>query len=439
MYISQIINMYLIGTAIGSLYSKSIAVMDRILSNREIKHRKWRSAFKWLIVAGAVILLWYFVIQKWNQGVPYSRLNIAIAERGAVDQRLVAQGILIPAFEIEVNAMVSSEITSVFHTVGATISPGDILLQLDREILESAFEQQSDALALRTLDIQKSKLNFAKDLDYKAAMKALALQELEAQVTAQKHLFTIGGATGEEVEKAEIALKIARLEKSILDNELEFHQQLNQKEIESLQLSYNIDRKKLQEESHKLKATQIVSRHHGVITYINEDIGKLIQPGDLLVRIANLDRFKVEATIAERHGDRLIPGQSVRVQVGTTELEAFVSKIAPVVENNLIKFEATFAIRDDMPDMRSNMRVEVRILTEEVEDAIRIKQGPAFTGAIHQKAFVVKDGVARKKVIQKGLSNTRYLQVTEGLWPGDSVIISDINAYIHMDQFKLKK
>lgn len=416
--------------------------MDRILSNREIKHRKWRLAFKWLAAAGAVVLIWYFVIQKWNQGVPYSRLNIAVAERGVVDQRLVAQGILIPAFEIEMNATVSSEITSVFHTVGATISPGDILLELDREILESAFEQQSDALALRNLDIQKSKLNFAKDLkdlDYKAAMKALALQELEAQVKAQKHLHTIGGATGEEVEKAEIALKVARLEKNILDNELEYHQQLNQKEIESLQLSYNIDRKKLQEESHKLNATRIVSRHHGVITYINEDIGKLIQPGDLLVRIANLDRFKVEATIAERHGDRLIPGQSVRVQVGTTELEAFVSKIAPLVENNLIKFEATFAIRGDMPDMRPNMRVEVRILTEEVEDAIRVKQGPAFTGAIQQEAFVVKDGVARKKVIQKGLSNTSYLQVTEGLWPGDSVIISDINAYIHMDQFKLKK
>lgn len=442
MYNYQIYNAPHLGTAIGSIFSKSIAVMDRILSNREIKQRKWRTTAKCVIGIGSVLFLFYFFFQKWNQGVPYSRLNIAVVERGKVDQRLVAQGVLVPAFEIEVNASISSEINEVLHPIGSTIEPGDVLMELDREVLASAYEQQSDALALRNLDIQKSKLNFAKelkDLDFKSSMKALTLQELEAQVKAQKHLLTIGGATGEEVEKAEIALKIARLEKNILDNELEYHKQLNKKEIQALQLSYNIDQKKLNEEYLKLNATRIISRHHGVITYINEDIGKLIQPGDLLVKIANLERFKVEATIAERHGNQLAQGQAVRIQVGEVEIEAFISKIAPTVENNLVKFEATFSATEDLPEMRPNMRVEVRILTEEIEDAVRVKQGPAFTGAINQEIFVVKDGMAYKKVIQKGLSNTNYLQVIEGLWPGDSVIVSDINAYVHMDQFKLKK
>ena len=56
-----------------------------------------------------------------------------------------------------------------------------------------------------------------------------------------------------------------------------------------------------------------------MLTWVVEQPGTAIKRGDVLARIADLDRFRVEATISDSYASRLEAGLPVRVQIGRDE------------------------------------------------------------------------------------------------------------------------
>src|SRR5438552_2054519 len=77
-------------------------------------------------------------------------------------------------------------------------------------------------------DIKKLKLELDKsyyDIKSNNDIKQLRINSLEADVENAKRLFKAGGGTREDIEQAEQNLKVARLEKLQLENEIKNKQQ----------------------------------------------------------------------------------------------------------------------------------------------------------------------------------------------------------------------
>ena len=232
-------------------------------------------------------------------------------------------------------------------------------------------------------------------------------------------------------------LNIAELEKKILENELDYRQKSNSTEKENLELEFKIQEKKLRELQRKLKETTVSAAEDGVITWINEDLGQKLQEGEEIVKIANLDRFKIDASTSDRYTSQLSIGMPVKVRIENKEVDGIISNILPAVENNTLKFTVTIDDRDSHL-LRPNMRVEVFILTGKKEDVLRIRNGAAFSGANNQDVFVIRDNVAHKLAIQIGLRNSEFVEVSGNIHAGDKLIISDITEFQHMDRFNIK-
>ena len=415
--------------------------MDRELSTREknkTSYRRVLQAALWLAVLAG---LWLGLRSLLRQRAEAGRFSTAIVERGEVEYRLSASGVVIPASEREINAPVNTEIKNVHKTSGAVVKSGDLILELDQEYTRLEYERLADELELRRNNVDKLKLQYDKDLRelaYRDQIKALELEELNAQVKAQQRLKDVGGATDEEVEKAGLQLKIATLEKRMLENDLEYRKNVNSAEKKALELEYAIQQKRLSELRRKLTETEVRAPSPGVLTWVNEDIGRTVSAGQPLARIADLARYRVEASTSDRNASSVNTGAEVKVRIGERLLSGTVSQVLPAVENNTVKFFVSLAEPSD-PALRPNLRVEVFIILERRNNALRIKNGPAFSGGLVQELFVVdENGRAVKRSATLGLNSGDYVEITGGLSEGETVIISDVQSFRHLDEFTLK-
>lgn len=413
--------------------------MDRQISKKEQTKTRKKQLGRGIIIFLLICISLYALRNYLKKEVSQGELHIVKVERGDIQNTLLASGKVVAAFERQINAPVSTEIESVLLSNGATVKRGELILELDQEYTRLEYEKLFDALELKKNNISKLKLAFDKDLldlQYRDEIKSLELEKQEAQLVDQRRLEQIGGSTAEEVERLSLQLKVGKIEKKILENELLYKRNVNVSEKRNLELEYQIQHKSLKELKRKLEETNVKAPISGVITWINEDLGKTVDKGEALVRIADLNKFRVEARCSDRYAEKINIGQEVQVKIGKRKLKGKVDRILPEVVNNTITFLVVLENSDDS-GLRPNLQTEVFLVTDTKRDIIKVKKGAVFVGATRQDVFVVRDGIAYKTPIEKGLSNSKYIEIKSGLKPGDHVIISKIDEFDHLDQFKI--
>lgn len=416
--------------------------MDRPISSKEQTPSKIWNVLKYVLIIGLIAIALYFLRNVLKTKGKASDFHFAMVEKGDIQNTLTASGVVKPAFEREVNAPVNTEIKRLLLAKGTVVKKGDLIMELDQEFTKLEYDRLFDELELKRNNIDKLKLQFdrdLKDLDYQDRIKGLELDQLKTQVKDQQRLVEIGGATAEELENVELQLKVAEIEKLQLENNLQYAQSANVKEKRNLELEYTIQQKRLQELKRKLSETQVRAPLDGVITMVQEDIGRTVSVGESLVKIADLNSYGIEASTSDRNTEKINIGMGVNVRINQKTLTGTIVSVLPEVVNNTVKFIVD--LDDKKSDvLRPNMRAEVYLITDEKKDVIKIKNGTAFNGASNIEVFVVDGDQAIKTKISKGLSNSEHVEITSNnLKVGQRVIISDTEDYDHLDQFTIKK
>jgi len=416
-------------------------IMDREISQKDQSKNTFKKILPVVLIFGTIAVGYYFLkttLQKTGKSADF---HIVQVERGNIKQTLSAAGTVIAATERVINSPVSTEIESVLLSTGTDVKKGDLILKLDKEYTSLEYEKLQDELSLRRNNIDKLKLQFDKDLrdlDYQDQIKALQLSELRTQVADQKRLLDIGGATAEEVEGATLQLSIAEIEKKVIENELEYKRSVNTTDKKGLQLEIDIQVKRLRELKRKLGETQVTAPQAGVITWINEDIGKTVAEGEPLVKIANLNKFKIEATTSDRNSGQLQIGLPVEVRIGKDKIKGQISRILPEIINNTVKFYVS--LEDEGNDkLRPNLRTEINIIAGESNDVLRAKRGTGLKGTSAQYLYKVVGNEAIKVSVRKGMTSSEYFEIKDGLNEGDKLIVSETKAYEHMDSFIIEE
>jgi HlyD family secretion protein len=107
------------------------------------------------------------------------------------------------------------------------------------------------------------------------------------------------------------------------------------------------------------------------------------------------------------------------------------------VENGLITFDVEVEEKKS-PVLRHNLRVEVYVITERAEDALRIRRASYVTVEGSPAVFVIRGDTAVRTPVRFGITNIDHYQVLEGLSEGDEVIISDMSDSMHVREVRLR-
>jgi len=416
--------------------------MDRTISTLDQRKNNFGQWLKYLLILVAIGIGFYAFRNLLKTEIKAEDFRFATIKRGDIENKITASGLVVPSFEQQINAPVKTEIKDVLLTSGAQVKKGDLIMALDQEYVNLQYESLNDQLELRKNNITKLKLEYdktLKDLDYQDQIKALQLESLEASLSDLKKLNTIGGTTQEEVEKGELNLKIAKLEKRQLENELNFRKASLSSDKRNLELEVMMQEKSISELGRKVKKTSVRASRAGVVTWVNESIGKTVNEGEALVRLADLRSFRIEASCSDRYSTIVKVGLSVDVRIGKTDLKGTIVSILPAVENNTISFNVQLENASNEL-LRPNMRVEVFIISGKKENILRVANGPAFTGAKAQGVYVVKGEQAVRKEITIGLTNMGMVEITGGnVQEGDQIIVSEMEDYDHLETIELIK
>lgn len=405
--------------------------MDKVIT-KEVTAQKRKKALLYGILfgcflMGAIISL-RFVL---HSSLKKSQLVTAVVEVGDVENTITATGQLLPEFEQVITSAIAASIQDVLMDVGSTVRAGQSVLLLDKAAAEAEYEKLRFTLESKRNSIQKLKLELDKsfyDIRSNNDIKQLRINSLQAAVEDAKRLYKAGGGTRENIEQAELDLKVAQLEKRQLENEVRSKQKTMQVEIREAELGAAVQEQDLKELQRKLQLGNVVASRPGVITWVNKNIGASIQEGEPLVRIANLESFKVTGSISDSYLGQLRHGMSAIILVNEKEFRGTVANINPAVQNGLISFEVQLNERKDSL-FRPNMKVDVYLVTAKHANVLKVANGPAFKGGSTQDVFVLQGAKAVRRTVEVGMTSFDAVELKSNVQKGEVLITSDMSAY----------
>lgn len=415
--------------------------MDRTIDKSTINKKRNGRILKWIIGLVVVLAAVYFGLQFLRPSADTDVLRFATVERGEVLNTINASALVLPAFEEQVNAPVATTIKEVLLEAGKEVKAGDLLMSLDRDYVSLQLDGRRDQLALKENNIGLLNLEYERDLTelgLNAEIKKLELAAAEARLADAQRLLKIGGATEEEVEAADLAVRITKLESDKLDNQLSYSRNSLEGRKRTLQLEVGMEEKEVRQLGRKLRETEVRAPRAGVITWVNENIGQLVTEGMPLARIANLGKYKIEGTCSDRYAEQLTVGMPIELRLPRARLTGTLTDILPEVTNNTVKFRVTLDNPSD-ENLRPNLRAELYVITNRQDDVLRVKNGPAFRGGKRQAIFVVNGGEAIRREVNVGQRNGDYVEIVSGLKAGDKIIISDTEEYDQLSTLQLNQ
>lgn len=417
-----------------------LSKMDQNIEQDVVNRKKKKGIFIGVIAVLAVVAGLWVVRTTLSGSIAKSEITTAIVDEGSIENTLNATGEVLPEFEEILTSPINASIKSVVMDAGNTVKAGQSILALDKSAAQTEFERLNFQMQSKRNEISKLKLDLNKsffDIQSNNNIKQLRIASLADAVENAKRLFKAGGGTREGIEQAELNLKVAQLEKKQLENEIKSKQQTMQIEIKEAEIALAIQNNDLHELQRKLQLANIVATRSGVVTYVNKNIGATVKDGEALARIADLGSFKVNGSISDSYMDQLHTGMPVIVRINDKQLKGHVFNVYPSVQNSIVTFDVQLDERNNK-QLRPNMKVDVYLVTDVHSKAMRVANGPAFKGTADQDVFVINNGKAERRAVHIGLSNFDFVEIKDGVKPGDVVITSDMSEYKNTKELTIK-
>lgn len=415
--------------------------MDREIDKNVLKRERRRK----LIIFGSIgviavgALIW--AVSSIAPTVRSSDITLGTAEEGPLDITIAASGRIVPAYEEIINSPVETRVLKVFAQPGDSVKAGTPLLQLDLEQEEASLGKLQDARTqqqqeLRQLELT-NKTNLS-DLEMQIKVSEMNVNRLRIEVRNERRLDSIGSGTGDRVRQAETAYKAGVLELEQLRTRLRNERLRSAAAERGQQLNVTSAGRDIEMMAKTLQRGSIPSPINGILTFIVSDLGSRIGAGERVAVVSDLSSFKVMGEVPEASSNKVEIGSSVNVRINGAQLTGTVTNITPQAKQGVV----SFVVRLDDPrdsHLRSGARAEMYISCGYKDKVLRVPNGAFFRGEGEYNVFVLDgDNILRKRLIRTGSSNRDYVEILEGLRPGDRIVTSDMQKYNNKSKLKIK-
>jgi len=413
--------------------------MDRELSTstKQANRRKriWQIGITVVLVAAAVFGFKSLITPSLSR----SEIRTAKVERGPVAATLTASGVVVPEHELAITSPIQARIEQVVHHTGDKVKTGEQILLLDKAFTQLAYEKLKDEAELNQHKRVQLRLQLQKKLNTlvsELTIKRLQVKSLQAQLGDEQYLLKIGGGTQERVKQAELNLKIAQQELAQIEQDMDTERQLLKADEQELSFTMAIQSRSIEELERKMKQAEVRTDRSGVITWVNNETGSNVNAGDVIARLADLSSYKIQASMSDAFAGQLQTGARATVRFNEVDLGGTITAVDPTVTNGTLTFYVALD-DEDHTLLRPNLRVDVYVTTATKPNTLRVKNGPYFNNNTDNQIFVVRGDELVRVPARVGVSNTDYVELENGVRPGDEVIISDMQDYEHVHKIKL--
>jgi len=387
-----------------------------------------------LLIAAAIIGLFVFSGWMMRRGGVVS-VHAEKVTRQSIASIISTNGKIEPVQNFEAHASAQASVKRVLVNEGDHVKPGQLLIQLDDA---DARAQAAKALAqLRAAEAaiqavqaggtQEEVLTTRSDLSKAQAERDAAQRNLEAV----QHLQQSGAASPGEVEAARNRLQKADADLQLLQSKLTGR--FSNPEIAKVRASAEEARAAYAAAQDQLKNAHITAPFAGIVYQLRVKTGSFVNPGDLLVQMANLNDVQVRAFVDEPDIGKLAKDEKVDITwdaVPGRTWQGILTRIPTAVTTVGTRAVGEITCEIPNPDHKllPNVNVNVNIVTAKHDNALTVSREAVHDFDGRRVVYEIDNGKIRARDVQTGTSNLTRVEIVSGISEGAEIALGAVNA-----------
>ena len=297
-----------------------------------------------MVLVGAI--LGYTLIKKGKTAQVKYRTEVLA--KGDLESMVTTSGSLNPVDTVDVGSQVSGKITILGADFNSKVKKGQILAQLDLELLNAKVDQAESSYKSRVASLDQAKL---------------ALDNSLKKFNRSKELFAKSQISIEEMETAESNYLNAKA--NVVSSESALSQAKSSLNSSKVDLSYAIIRSPID----------------GVVISRNVNIGQTVAASyqaPLLFKLASdLTKMQLQCDIDETDIGKVKEGQKVRFTVSAYQGETFLGAVrqvrySPQTVQNVVTYATIVDAQNPDLKLMPGMTATVQIITGEAKGVLKI-------------------------------------------------------------------
>ncbi len=416
--------------------------MDRL-----IEKKKW-TVRKIVIIAFSaaflvfVLYLLFFRDKSSRVMIKREQITIATVVQDKFSEFIPVDGVVLPRTTIYIDAIMGGNVQEVYVEDGAMLRKGDTILKLVNTNLELSYMEQETRIFEAINNLQNTKIGLEQN-KYTRQREIVQVQQsiekLKSDFDRQCQLYADSLISDQDFEEAERSYRFARKQLEItlqlqrLDS-VSAHSRNKQIDISMDRLYNNLDLLRT-----SLGNLYVKAPADGQLSSFNIEVGQTASAGDHLGQIDMPDEFKLRANIDERYISRVSIGQEAEFEFGGTLYVLQIIKIYTDVTSGTFQVDLNFT-DGYPPHIKRGQTIQLRLRFSGETDALIVRRGGFFqqTGGNWIYVLDPTESFAVKRNIRINRQNTLHYEITEGLQPGEKVIISPYDNFGNKDKIVFK-
>lgn len=398
--------------------------MDKPLA----RPRAWRRFVPYGVVGAAVLGAAIWLLLEHTKGhvyrLPINRVTIASVSAGPFEDYIAVRGTVAPLIIDYLTTDQGGTVKQVLVEDGAMVKSGQKLIILSNPALQLQ-------VAAQQITFEQTGFRYRHDL-----------LEIDHQISKLKN----------ELARDKILLDGNAIAPSTYEQELEDYNYYLRLRAATV-ASRNVEQ--------RVRATQLIGQPAGAqadianagvdaltvrapmdgqLTALDAEVGQSKAQGAVLGQVNSADRFKLTAQVDEFYLGHMSVGQESLFTLDGRAFRAKVAKAYPQVINGTFKVDLHF--EGSAPGgIHVGQAVDLKLELGGASQAVIVANGPFYQDSGGNWAFVVapSGAYAERRNIRLGRRNPDFVEVVDGLKPGEKIVVSGYEAFQKMDRVEFEQ
>lgn len=413
----------------------------------KIEKKPWYIRHRYYLLGGTAFVIFLIYVISLSFGPRKLRIetdNIQIAEvkNDKFMEYVDVEGLVQPILTIKINTREAGSVERIIGEEGTMMEKGDSILVLSNPDLLRSIEDQRD-------EWEKQRITY-KEKEIEMEQKSLTLKQQTLQTQYEMNRLTKSFALDKEEYKMGIKSK-AQLEVS--EDEYNYKLQNSALQMESLRhdsavtlirkdlLKNDLEReqKKFTRSLERMNNLVVTAPIAGQLSFVKVTPGQQVASGESIAEIKVLDQYKIHTSLSEYYIDRITTGLPATINYQGKRYPLKITKVVPEVKDRM--FDVDLIFTGEMPDnVRVGKSFRAQIELGQPEQAIVIPRGNFYQVTGGQ--WVYKVNASKTKAIKVpltiGRQNPQQYEITEGLQPGELVVVTGYDTFGDAEELILK-
>ncbi len=415
--------------------------------DRKIELPQWRKRLPLIagaagaVVVGALAIFMFAGSAARTVKIEGTTVTMAEAVNGAFEDFVPIRGRVTPLKTVYLDAMEGGRVEKLYVEDGAEVKAGDVLVdlsntQLQLEVLarETDVAQQTNNARTLELSLTQSRLDHRRDL----VEAEYQVKRLGQNLERKRKLFAGGNASASDLESTEDEYAYQKQKRDLLIESLKNTERMQETQLGQIKETTSRLEQNLELFRHNLDGLKVLAPVSGKLTALSAEIGQSLGKGERLGQIDDPNHRKIAADIDEFYLTRVVAGQNATLSWNGKDYELQIAKIYPQVRDGHFTADLVFT-NGEPEDVRRGQTLQMKLTLGNSAEALLIPDGAFFQDTGGSWLFVVaSDGhSAVRRNVRLGRRNSRFIEVLDGLKPGEKIVTSPYTGFLDKDRLDI--